>query len=292
MPDTPEITQAMIRLYDEYTHLTLSRRDFMARLRTLAGSSAAAAAIAPLLAASSAAAAVVAPDDMRVLTMRQDFGTRYGRADGYLARPRGATADLPAVLVVHENRGLNAYIEDVARRLAVEGFVALAPDFLSLEGGTPADEDAAREQIRDLDPGRAVVIASSGVEHLMSRRGTLLKVGAVGFCWGGGLVNRLATEDRDLAAGVSFYGAPPDLDRVGAIRAGMLFHYAELDDRINADVPAFREALDTAGVSYEMHMYDGVNHAFHNDTSAARYDAEAAELAWARTIDFLRLQLS
>ncbi len=293
MTDRPEITQDMIRLYDEYTHLTLDRRNFIEKLTRLAGSSAAAAVIAPMLAASSAHAQVVSEDDSRLFTQEMDFSTRYGRVQGYMARPLRATAPVPGILVIHENRGLNAHIRDVTRRFALEGFVAVAPDFLSSSGGrTPADEDQAREMIAALPADRALNIAAGGVAHLAGRRETTRSVGAVGFCWGGGLVNRLAASTRELSAAVSFYGRVPEPRVASNIRVPILLHFAELDERINADILAFEEAMQSRGLNYTLHMYEGVNHAFHNDTSEARYDQAAAELAWERTIEFFRRTLN
>ncbi|MBZ8134921.1 dienelactone hydrolase family protein [Afifella sp. IM 167] len=294
MPKRPEISQEMIRLYDEYTHLTYDRRDFMRRLTALAGSASAAAAIAPLIAADRAGAAMVAPDDERVKAERITFeGADGTEMSGYLALPRGGGARTPTVMVIHENRGLNAHIEDVARRTALAGFVALAPDFLSPAGGTPPDEDKARQMIGELDAAATVANAVATVDYLKERPDGNGRVGAIGFCWGGGLVNQVAIHaGEDLSAGVAFYGRTPDSSEVGKIRAALLLHYAGLDERINAGLPAYEEALEKAGVAHEIHVYDGVNHAFHNDTSAARYDEKAARLAWERTIAFLKEKLA
>jgi carboxymethylenebutenolidase len=195
------------------------------------------------------------------------------------------------VIVVHENRGLNPHIEDVTRRLATDGFLALAVDFLSPVGGTPTDEDKAREMIGQLDQDQVVADAKAAVEWLKARPDSNGKVGIVGFCWGGGVVGRVATAVPDLAAGVVFYGRVPPLDAVPNIKAPLLLHYAGLDERINADVLAFEAALKAAGKPYTLHMYQGANHAFHNDTSQARYDPAAAKLAWERTVAFFKQQL-
>jgi carboxymethylenebutenolidase len=194
--------------------------------------------------------------------------------------------------VIHENRGLNAHIENVARRAAQAGFLALAPDCLSPAGGTPPNEDEAREKIGALDKDAVVADLIAARRWLAEHKRSTGRVGAMGFCWGGGMVNLLAAADPDLAAGVVFYGMSPPLDKVHAIRARLLLHYAGLDERINAGVPAYEEALKTAGVSYRLHMYDGVQHAFHNDANAARYDPAAAALAWKRTVEFLKEALA
>lgn len=288
----PAITQAMIDAYDEYTHLTLDRRGFMEKLTRLAGSGAAAAAIAPLLAANSAQAAVVAEDDARVAGEDIAYPGSSGEMKGYLVRPAGAAAKLPAVIVVHENRGLNPHIRDVARRLALEGFVALAPDFLSPLGGTPADEDKAREMFGQLQAGQATADGVATVAFLGAHEAGNGKVGAVGFCWGGGTVNDIAVASPDLDAAVAYYGRQPNAQDVARIEAAVLLHYAGLDERINAGIDAYRAALEAAGKTFEIHVYDGVNHAFNNDTSAARYDKAAADLAWGRTVAFLEDKLA
>lgn len=287
----PPITQAMIDAYDEYTHLTLDRRGFMETLTRLAGSGAVAAAIVPLLAANTAQAAMVAEDDQRVTAADIAYPGSSGEMKGYLVRPAGATAKLPGVIVVHENRGLNPHIRDVARRLALEGFLALAPDFLSPLGGTPADEDKAREMFGQLVPGQAAADGVATIAYLGAHEAGNGKVGAVGFCWGGGTVNDMAVSSPDLDAGVAYYGRQPKAEDVAKIKAAMLLHYAGLDERINAGIDAYRNALEAAGTIFEIHVYDGVNHAFNNDTSAARYDKAAADLAWSRTIAFLKEKL-
>jgi len=288
----PMITQAMIDAYDEYTHLTLDRRDFMEKLTRLAGSSAAAAAIAPLLAANAAHAAIVAEDDPRLVTQTVTWPGSGGEMQGYLARPADQSGKLPAVVVIHENRGLNPHIRDVARRVALEGFVALAPDFLSPAGGTPEDEDKAREMIGQLVGQQTVANAVSAVAFLKGEEHANGKVGAVGFCWGGGLVNDLAVADPELSAGVAYYGRQPDPADAGKIRAAMLLHYAGLDERINAGIDAYKDALAKAGVDATFYVYEGAQHAFNNDTSEARYNKEAADLAWGRTIAFLKEKLA
>jgi carboxymethylenebutenolidase len=291
MTERIRITPEMIRLYDEYTHVTLDRRGFMAKLSKVAGSTAAAAAIVPLLEANKASAAIVPPDDASVTTERIEFTGATGQMTGYLALPAAENSGLPAVIVIHENRGLNPHIEDVARRLAVNGFAALAVDFLSPAGGTPEDEDRAREMIGELDGKETLDNAVAAVRFMSTHPAGNGNVGAVGFCWGGGLVNQLATASEYLTAGVVYYGRTPDPAAVPNIRARMLFHYAGLDERINAGRADYETALQAAGVEFESHLYDNVNHAFNNDTSSARYDQAAADLAWERTTEFLHRYL-
>src|SRR5262245_10261042 len=286
------ITQAMIDAYDEYTHLTLDRRAFMEKLSKLAGSGAAAAAIAPLLAANSAQAAMVAEDDPRVKGEDISYPGDGGDMTGYLVKPADQSGKLPAVIVIHENRGLNPHIRDVARRIALEGFVALAPDFLSPLGGTPADEDQAREMFTKLDPAKTVGNGVATVAFLKGHDSSTGKVGVMGFCWGGGLVNQLAVNAPDLSAAVAYYGMQPKAEDVSKIHAALLLHYAGQDDRINAGIDAYKAALEAAGKPYTIYVYDGVQHAFNNDTSAARYNKEAADLAWKRTVAFFKEKLS
>jgi carboxymethylenebutenolidase len=195
-------------------------------------------------------------------------------------------------MVIHENRGLNEHIRDVARRLALEGFMVLAPDFLTPSGGTPADEEKARQMISALDPAKTTANSVATVTYLVGRPDGTGKVGAVGFCWGGGLTNRTAVNAPDLAAGVAYYGMQPDATDVAKIHAALLLHYAGLDERTNAGIPAFQEALEKNGKDFQIYIYEGANHAFNNDTSAARYDKKAAELAWGRTVAFLNKHLS
>jgi carboxymethylenebutenolidase len=254
----------------------------------LAGSTAAAYALVPMLAADRAAAAMVAADDARLETATVTFPGGAGEMSGYLARPKDAAGKLPAVIVIHENRGLNPHIQDVTRRMALEGFLALGPDFLSPSGGTPPDDDKAREMIGKLDPAATVANATAARTWLAAHAQSTGKVGAIGFCWGGGLVNRLAVADPELGAGVAYYGQVPDAAGVPKIKARMLLHYAGLDERIGAGMPGYKAALDAAGTGYAMHTYEGVNHAFNNDTAAARYDKAAADLAWSRTVAFLK----
>ena len=286
--EKPIVTQAMINAYDEYTHLTLDRRGFMEKLTKLAGSAGAAAAIAPLLAANKASAEAIAADDNRLDAKDVTYAGSKGEMKGYLVRPKSAAGKLGGVIIIHENRGLNPHIRDVARRMALEGFVALAPDFLSPLGGTPEDEDKARDMFTNLDPALTAANAEASLTYLAKLDGSNGKVGAVGFCWGGGLVNRFATISPELKAGIAYYGAQPPASDVPNIKAALLLHYAGLDDRINAGIDAYRKELQAGGKTFEIFVYDGVNHAFNNDTSAARYDKKAADLAWGRTVEFLK----
>ena len=284
----PTITQDMINAYDEYTHLTLDRRGFMEKLAKLAGSGAAAAVLAPMLAASSAQAAMVEEADARLDVSNVTYPGSGGEMKGYLVLPKERAGKLPGVVVIHENRGINAHIKDLARRMALEGFAALAPDFLSPIGGTPENEDTARDMIGKLDRGQTIANAAASVVFLKGHEAANGKAGAMGFCWGGGLVNSLAVSDPGLAAGVAYYGRQAAASDVPKITAPLMLHYGGLDERINAGIPEFEAALKSAGKTYELFIYDGANHAFNNDTSEARYDKAAADLAWGRTVAFLK----
>jgi carboxymethylenebutenolidase len=291
MTASPKITQEIIDLYDEYTHLTLDRRRFFDHLTRVAGGTAAAYTLLPLLENNYAEAAMVAPDDARLQTEKITFPGASGEMMGYLARPADAAGKLPAVLVIHENRGLNPHIEDVTRRIALEGFVALGVDFLSPAGGTPADEDQAREMIGALDAGQTIQNAVAAVDFLANHPDTTGKVGSVGFCWGGAMSNQVAVNSPAVSATVAYYGRQPSAEQVATIKAPMMLHYAGLDERINAGIPEFEAALQSNGVNYEVFVYDGANHAFNNDTNAARYDEKAADIAWNRTVTFFKEKL-
>lgn len=283
---TNDLKAQAIALYDRFTHEGMERRDFMARMIAIAGSAAAAEALIGSIAASPAAAAIVPENDNR-LTIRDQTvaGTK-----AYVAEPRSRSLK-PTVIVIHENRGLNAHIKDVARRAAVAGYRAIAPDFLTPLGGTPANEDQAREMIGKLDLAQASAAGVAMLRELaVSSRGG--KVGAVGFCWGGGMVNALAAAGSELDAGVAYYGRAGSAEDAAKVTAPLMLHYAGLDERINAGIDAYKAALDANGKTYELFVYDGVNHAFNNDTSAARYDKAAADLAWQRTVDFLKKNLA
>lgn len=282
--------QRFIDLYDEYTHAPLERRVFLVRLARLAGGVAPAAALVSLLESNYARAAMVPADDQRLETSRITYPGAGGAVKAYMARPKGA-AKLSAVIVIHENRGLNPHIEDVTRRVALEGFLALGPDLLSPMGGTPSNEDTARDMIGKLDGKQTTQNLVSAVAFLKQHAHGNGKVGAVGFCWGGGPVGDLVVNAPDLDACVVYYGRQPRAADVEKIRAPLLLHYAGLDERINQGISAFEDALKKAGKQYTLHMYEGANHAFNNDTSEARYNKQAADLAWARTIAFFKANL-
>jgi carboxymethylenebutenolidase len=282
--------QRIINLYDRFTHGGMSRRDFLDRLGEMAGSAAAAAALLPLLQNDYAQAAIVAADDARLATERLAYDSPKGRIDGYLARPK-AKGKRPVVLVIHENRGLNPHLEDVARRFALEGFLAYAVDLLSLVGGTPASEDAARDLHPKMNQDDAVAALVSGVSVLKAHAESTGKVGAVGFCFGGLMINRLAASSPELDAGVAYYGRQVPAEQVPNIKASLLLHYAENDDPVNSGIPAYEAALKANGKKYTIHTYPGTQHAFNNDTGAARYNKAAADLAWSRTIAFFKENL-
>lgn len=283
--------QRIIDLYDEYTHAPLPRRVFLERLTLLAGGAAGIPAILSQIEPNYALAAQVPENDPGIDAAMTGYPGPAGTVKAYRAAPKGL-GKAPAVIVIHENRGLNPYVQDVARRVAKAGFVALAPDLLSPLGGTPADPDQARDLIAKLDRAAVVKDLQAAMTALRADAAVTGKVGAVGFCWGGGMVNQLAVAAPDLDAGVAFYGPTPEPAQAAAIKAPLLLHYAGLDQRINAGIPAYDEALKKAGVKHEIFMYEGVNHAFHNDTSAERFDKAAADLAWDRTIAFLKSALA
>jgi carboxymethylenebutenolidase len=286
-----EVDQRCIDLYDQFTHGTMSRREFMERLAKLAGGAAAAAALVPTLQNNYAEAGIVPEDDPRLVTETASYEVFGTTMSGYLARLRGGE-NHPAVVVIHENRGLNPHIKDVARRIALEGFLAFAPDALSPVGGTPDNEDRAREMIYELDREETSARMAAAVPFLAAHPESTGKVGAVGFCWGGGMVNTLAAAGTPLAAGVPYYGRQLPVEDVPKITAPLCLQYAGLDKRINAGIRDYVAALEANGKSFELFIYEGANHAFNNDTNAARYDKEAAVLAWSRTVDFLKRHLA
>jgi carboxymethylenebutenolidase len=281
--------QRIIDLYDSFTHGGIDRRDFLDRLAKIAGSSAAALALLPLLQNDYACAAMVAPDDARLAIDTVSYDAAGTRIGGYLARLK-TKGKRPAVIVIHENRGLNPHIQDIARRIALEGFLTLAVDMLSPLGGTPADEDKARDMIGTLNAGDTARRIAATVPFLEQHMESTGKVGIVGFCWGGGIVNRVAVLAPDLKAGVIYYGLQVPADQVTAIQAPLLLHYAGLDQRVNAGIAAYEAALKTANKRYTIYIYPNVNHAFNNDTSN-RYNKPAADLAWSRTVAFFKENL-
>jgi carboxymethylenebutenolidase len=291
MNERPKITQEMINLYDDYTHLTLDRRGFMEKLGKLAGGGAAAAAIMPMLASNYANAQIVPVDDPRLKIEEITYPGPAGALKGYQAQPANAEGKLAAVVVVHENRGLNPHIKDVTRRIALEGFIALGVDLLSRNGGTPTTDEEAAAMFQNIDRAALVPDAVAAIAYLKSLPNANGNVGAIGFCFGGGIVNQMAVASPDLKAGVPYYGGQPT-EGVDRIKARLMLHYAGLDDRVNAGIPAYETALKKAGVDYQLFVYEGANHAFNNDTSAARYNKAAADLSWSRTVAFLKETLS
>ena len=277
----------VLKLFDGYVHGALDRREFLDRAAKFAVGGFTAAAMLESLRPNYAFAQQVAKDDARIKAEYVTYPSPQGSGTmrGYLARPANASGKLPGILVIHENRGLNPYIEDVARRLAVANFVAFAPDALTPLGGYPGDEEKAVKLFATLDAAKRMEDLFTAAGYLKSRPECTGKIGAVGFCFGGGIVNALAVRIPDLAAAVPFYGAQPAAADVGKIKAPLMIHYAALDDRINAGWPAYETALKANGIKYEMYMYPGTNHGFHNDTTP-RYDEAAAKLAWQRTVDF------
>jgi carboxymethylenebutenolidase len=286
---TKDIRRQAIALHDRFTHDGMDRRDFLSRMTLLAGSVAAAEALIAAIAPSPAAAAIIAADDKRLTTRTMVFADAAGYS-AYVAEPR--TRSVKAnVLVIHENRGLNDHTRDVARRIALAGYRAVAPDMLSLTGGTPANEDAAREAIGKLDLAAATAAGTAMVREL-ARSSAGGKVGAVGFCWGGAYVNRLAVSaGNTLAAGVVYYGPAPDPTEAGKVQAPLMIHHAGLDARVAQTLWPWIDALRAAGKPITYFNYEGANHAFNNDTSAERYDKAAADLAWKRTLRFFAKEL-
>ena len=280
----------IIDLYDEYTEGLLDRREFIKKLAMFAGGTAAAMTLLPLLENNYAHAQVVPKDDSRLKVEDIKYPGETGDVRGHLAMPKG-NEKLPGVIVIHENRGLNPHTEDVARRVALEGFLAVAPDALSPLGGTPEDVDKARSKMQELDGPSTIKNFVAAVKYLKTHPKSTGKVGCMGFCWGGGMTNQVAVNSPDLKAAIPFYGRQPASEDIPKIKASMLIHYAGLDERINAGIPAFEADLKEASVEYKICMYEGAAHAFFNDTSESRYHKEAAQLAWKRTIAFLKEKL-
>jgi carboxymethylenebutenolidase len=282
----------VLKLFDGYVHGMLDRREFLNRAAKYAVGGFTAAAMLESLKPNYAWAQQVAKDDGRIKTEYANYPSPQGSGTmrGYFARPANASGKMPGVVVIHENRGLNPYIEDVVRRLAVANYVAFAPDSLAPVGGYPGDEDKARELFAKQDAAKRIEDLVAATGYLKSRPECSGRIAATGFCFGGGIANLLAVRLPDLAAAVPFYGAAPAAADVARIKAPLLIHYADTDERINAQWPAYETALKANGVKYEMHKYPGTQHGFHNDTTP-RYDEAAAKLAWQRTIDFFNKHL-
>jgi carboxymethylenebutenolidase len=288
----PSIPPQAWTLFDRYVHGDLSRRGFLEQAAVFAGGPAGAAALLAALSPDFATAQQVKPDDARLVTRRQAFDSPLGngQVQGYLAKPAGAAGKLPAVLVVHENRGLNPHIEDITRRVALAGYVAYAPDALTPLGGYPGNEDDARALFAKLDPAKARADIVAGARGLLTLADANGKLGVVGFCWGGALSSHVATQLPELAVAVPFYGGAPAAEDVPRIKARLLIHYAANDERVNASWPAYEAALKAAGVRYEAFTYAGTQHGFNNDTTP-RFDAAAAQLAWERTLAVFKATL-
>ena len=284
------MNQKIIDLYDEYNNGLVDRRKFLKKLSILAGGTAAAVALLPLLGDADAKAQVVAKDDARLHTEYVKYPGETGDVGAFRARPKKEQTR-PGVIVIHENKALHPHIEDVTRRMALEGFLAMAPDALSPLGGTPDDVDKARSLMRELDGEATIKNFVAAVKYLKTHPLSTGKVGCTGFCWGGGITNQVAVRSPDLLAAVPYYGRQPASEDVPKIKAAYLLHYAGLDERINSGIPAFEEALKKASVEYKIYMYEGAKHAFNNDTNASRYHKEAAELAWKRTVAFFKEKL-
>jgi len=282
-----DFDQRLLEIYDGYVHGRISKREFITQAGRFTAAGVTGAALLAQLQPDYALAQQVAPDDPEIVTETVTYQSPEGHGDitGLLARPADASGPLPAVLVVHENRGLNPYIEDVVRRLAKAGYLALGPDGLSPLGGYPGNDDQGREMQRSMDGARLMADFFAGFEYLRDTEASTGKVGCVGFCYGGGVCNALAVAYPNLAASVPFYGRQAAAEDVPQIQAPLMLHYAGLDDRVNAGWPDYEAALKANGKSYQAFIYEGANHGFHNDTTP-RYDAAAAELAWERTLAF------
>jgi len=276
-------------LYDDYSDGLLERREFLKRLAVIAGGMAAANSLLPLLESNYAMAAIVSSDDPGLTTEYVTYPGKTGGVRAYLAQDK-STMKKPGVVIIHENRGLNAHVEDVARRVAKEGFLALAPDALSPMGGTPGDPDKARDMIGQLDAAATLGDFLAAVTYLRSHPASTQKVGCMGFCWGGAMANQMAVNAPELSAAIPYYGRQPAAEDVPKIKAALLLQYAGLDERINNGIPAFEAALKKHGKDYQIYIYKGAQHAFNNDTSE-RYHQEAAQTAWKRSMTFLKEKL-
>lgn len=281
--------QHIINLYDEYTHKPLSRNEFMKRLVALTGSVAAANAILPLIEVNPVHAAMTS--DEHLFTETIHYPGVQGEMQAYVARPL-AVKKYPVVIVIHENRGLNKHIEDVTRRAAQAGFLAIAPNALAPLGGTPENEDEARQKFTQLKQEDSIQNFIRVVDYISTRKDATDKIGCVGFCWGGAMANTLAVSIPSLKAAVAFYGRPPETKDVPNIKAAVQLHYASLDERVNAGIAVYEASLKENKVRFELYIYEQVNHAFHNDTAPTRYNEAAAKLAWKRTIEFFNMHLN
>ncbi len=282
----------LVNLYNDYIHGDMPRRSFLRRAAEIAGGVAAASALLPMIETNYAWGQQVDPKDENLLTAYETYEGTVSQVKAYVARPAVAKTPLPGVLVIHENRGLNAHIEDVARRAALAGFVAVAPDGLSYVGGAPEDQEAARDKFREADTTIITADVIGGVGYLRSRDDCTGKVGSVGFCYGGGVSLLCSVAEPAADASVCFYGRALGAEDVARVQTPLMMHYAGSDERINAGIPDFRKLLDDKGVSYSLNMYPGTGHGFHNDTSQARYDEAAASLAWKRTLAFFQHYLA
>ena len=293
MAKKPKYDPKVMRLFDGYVHGQMTRREFLDRVGAITTSGVAAAAILSSLSPDYALAQQVDPEDKSIQVSYKKYASPKGAGvmRGYYARPAVIQHKLPGVVVIHENRGLNPYIEDVARRLAVAGFIAFAPDALTPLGGYPGNDDEGRVLQRQRDRGEMVEDFVAAVEFLQEHPDCTGKVGAVGFCFGGGMSMRLAVRLPDLGAAVAFYGRHPEASDAASIDAPLMLHHASLDERVNASWPDFKAGLDDAGKPYDNHNYEGADHGFHNDTTP-RYDKDAAELAWQRTLEFFATNLA
>ena len=283
--------QRIINLFDEYTHKPLSREEFLKKLAMLTGSTTAALTVLPLLEVNYAHAQTIEQEDERIITERVTYAGDGAEMKAYIARPK-KKKKYPSVMVIHENRGLNPHIEDVTRRMALEGFLAIAPDALSPLGGTPTDADQARDMFSKLDNQKNLNNFIKGFDYQKARKDTNGKFGCIGFCWGGAMANQLAVHVPSLKASAPFYGRQADVADVPKIKAALQLHYGGLDERINAGIPAYEEALKKEGIAYEIFVYEGAQHAFHNDTAPTRYHEASAKLAWKRTIDLFKKYLN
>ena len=277
--------QNIINLYDDYTHIPLTRAEFIRRLVLLTGNLTAAMSVLPLIEVNAADMKITGDEDL--FTERISYTGQPGNMQAYVARPK-EEKKYPAIIIIHENRGLNAHIEDVARRAAKEGFLAIAPNALSAIGVTAANEDEARQKFQELKAENNLQNFINVFDYLSTRTDYNGNAGCVGFCWGGAMANNLAVKVPGLKAAVAFYGRQPAAEEVNQIKAAIQLHYGALDERVNAGIAAYEEALKKNNIRYGLYMYEGANHAFHNDTAPTRYNEAAAKLAWQRSMEFFK----